>query len=123
MRRRLGEAGFHCVKRQVRRAEFFPRLDLFDPILRRTLPERDPSFDADAFGVAARRARVAMNRRDHGAAFITGTDKREPAVAEPPDALEHRVGAAAEPNGDRTLSQCSCLTLVPSLSYIMIFLY
>ena len=84
----------------MRCAEIFPRLNLIDPSLRRTLAEREPAFDAYAFWIAARRARVRMDRIDHGPTFLVGSYQGKPAVAEPPDALEHGVGAAAQPKGD-----------------------
>jgi len=74
MRRRIGKSRFHRVKRQVRRAEFFPRLNLFDPSLRRTLAERNSPFDADGFGIAARGARVGVDRIDHRPALFIGSN-------------------------------------------------
>src|SRR6266513_2524265 len=90
-----------------RRAEGLPRFHLLDPSFRGLAREMDAAFEWELGGIAARLARVLMHAGDQIRALGVGCEIRAPAVGEPRDPSQRRVGwnrlsaaAHAEPDGD-----------------------
>src|SRR5262249_34249479 len=94
------------------RAGGFPRVDLRLPAAGALAGRADATLEWQASGMAARLARVAVDALDESAPLIVRGEVRAPAVGEPPDPVQrrlgrHRVIAApdAEPDRNRPLDR------------------
>src|SRR3989454_5636900 len=92
------------------RPEGFPRVHLLLPPVGPLTGETDAPLQRELGGVAARLAGVAVHAGDDGLALDVGRQVRAPAIGEPRDPPQGRLGphrvvaaAHAEPDGDRPL--------------------
>src|SRR5258706_11310700 len=94
------------------RTEGLPRFHLLYPSFRALAREVDAAFEWKPGGIAARLASVLVHAGDKIRALRVGCEVRAPAVGEPGDPPQGRVGrhrlsaaAHAEPDGDRPLDR------------------
>src|SRR6266581_742804 len=102
---RRGESGAHGIDGNVRCSQGEPCLDAFVPFVLVEPLNADPGIDAESFPVAAGFFQILVQLLDVGFNNVVGRSaRRHPAISESGGAPECRLGAAAEPDWDRTLN-------------------
>src|SRR4051794_16265351 len=99
------EARAHAIDADVGGPEVAPARDVVGGSRLADLPQGQGRLDADRGWVAPGVAGVIMESVQHRARLVVRRAQGEPAVADPPDALEGRLGHAADPDRDRALDR------------------
>jgi hypothetical protein len=106
MRLRRREASAHGVYSNMARPEITPGLDTPVPLIAVESLNADPGINAEACPVAASFFKVPMETfKDHFDPVVRRSSGWHPPISDPGRTLEHRVGNAAEPDGDGPLDR------------------